>query len=93
MWQSTFLCNQFGNNHTDSEKSPDKVIYMNDIFSMKCNSSYALTLSLKGYEFPSKPLTAGPTVQPAALTTHLQRSLVLVIEIFAYEESAFSVGF
>lgn len=46
MWQSTFLCNQFGNNHTDSEKSPDKVIYMNDIFSMKCN--YALVLSLKG---------------------------------------------
>lgn len=51
MWQSTFLCNQFGNNHTDSEKSPDKVIYMNDIFRMKCNSSYALILSLKVNSF------------------------------------------
>lgn len=51
MWQSTFLCNQFGNNCTDSEKSPDKVIYMNDIFSMKCNSSYALILSLKVNSF------------------------------------------
>lgn len=44
-------------------------------------------------ESPSKPLTAGSTVQPAALTTHLWRSLVLVIENFAYEESSSSAGF
>lgn len=47
-WQSTSLCNQFVNNYTNSEKSLDKVIYKDDIFSMKCNSSYALILSLKG---------------------------------------------
>lgn len=44
-------------------------------------------------ESRSKPLTAGSTVQPAALTTHLWRSLVLVIENFAYEESSSSAGF
>lgn len=45
MRQSTCLCNQFGNDHTDSE---NEVIYMNDIFSMKCSSSrHILILSSK----------------------------------------------